>query len=118
MADFSNQIAAVLDGYEAKTVEELKAAVDAVTSEALTSLHKAYPGGTGAYNRGWTSKAKTKTNQYERVIYGNAPTYRLAHLLEHGHATRNGGRVAGVVHIGPIEAEAVKNLVERLRRSL
>lgn len=117
MADFSLQIAEILDNYETKTMEQLRSVVNSVTADAVSELHSAYPRGS-AYNAGWTSKAKTGNNMYQRTIYGKKPTYRLAHLLENGHATRNGGRVSGTVHIKPIEESTVAALVERLKASL
>lgn len=115
---FSSQLDRILSSQQTRTIEEVQKIVDSVAAEAVDALHSAYPGGTGAYNAGWTSKGKKRGDMYSRVISGQSPTFRLAHLLEHGHAKRNGGRVAGKVHIQPIEAAAIQNLVERLRASL
>lgn len=52
------------------------------------------------------------------TIYNKSPTYRLTHLLEKGHAKRNGGRVEGIVHIAPAEERAVKEYEQKLIRGL
>ena len=44
--------------------------------------------------------------------------YQIAHLLEHGHAKRGGGRVAAIPHIAPAEEAGEKQLTEEITRSL
>ena len=44
--------------------------------------------------------------------------YQIAHLLEHGHAKRGGGRVAGREHIAPAEERGNRELVQKIERGL
>ena len=44
--------------------------------------------------------------------------YMLAHLLENGHAKRNGGRVTGERHIGPAEEHAKEQLIGDIEKAL
>lgn len=59
------------------------------------------------------------SENYRGVVYVwcvNGSDYRLSHLLEHGHATRNGGRVAGTHFIknaaDPILEDYIKKVEE------
>ena len=63
-----------------------KAGVKAVRANAKDSFD-----GTGRYAKGWKSKFETGRLSSQGIIY-NGDLPGLPHLLEHGHANRNGGR--------------------------
>lgn len=42
------------------------------------------------YASGWTYKVDKTRVSVGATVYGKSGTYQLAHLLEYGHATRNG----------------------------
>ena len=44
--------------------------------------------------------------------------YFLTHLLEHGHAKRNGGRVSAHPHIAPAEEVGEEKLMKDLEKAL
>jgi hypothetical protein len=53
-----------------------------------------------------------------RWIIHNKTDYRKTHLLEHGHAKKNGGRVAAQIHIGPAEDRAIVDFIDRVERAI
>lgn len=44
--------------------------------------------------------------------------YRLTHILEFGHAKRNGGRVPAQSHIASAEEKSVEKLEEEIRKNI
>lgn len=69
--------------------------------------------GGNEYNKSWSYKRDKSLKgkwAFSMVVYSKPPNYRLAHLLERGHAKVNGGRVEGKEHIRPAEESAIKNL--------
>ena len=61
----------------------------------------------GKYAKGW--RAKTEGYANHLYIIHNATDYQLTHLLEKGHALRQGGRSKAIVHIKPVEQQAIKD---------
>lgn len=104
----------ILKDYEIEVTKEVEQAAKEVASEAAKKLRKASPKrkGGGKYAKGWAVK-RGEGSGY--VVYGMYGTYQLAHLLEHGHAKRNGGRTAAIVHIKPVEDWATEELLSRVR---
>lgn len=97
-----------------------RAALDSV--KALKSESNEKVKLTGKYAKGWRTKSRTDNVTGQSETLYNASKPGLTHLLEHGHATRNGGRVAGRPHIAPVEAELVEALpdeiVDNIERNL
>ena len=56
--------------------------------------------------------------KYSSVVFANPPHYRLTHLLEHGHATRNGGRTRAFPHWAEAEQTAIREFESTFRREL
>lgn len=76
---------------------------------------EAFPKGSGEYAKGWKSQAEQGRVGKTATIYNDH--YSLPHLLEHGHATRNGtGRTYPQTpaheHIAPV-AEELTETFER-----
>lgn len=57
------------------------------------------------YGSTWTSRADKERLYTTVTIYNSQPG--LPHLLEYGHASRNGGRVEGREHISSVEESLV-----------
>ena len=73
-----------------------------------TKIRKKY----GKYAKNWRFKKNSKGSF---VIYNADPTYRLTHLLEHGHVLRNGGRSKAIPHIKPVEEKIKEKFEQRIK---
>ena len=114
----------------AKTIMEgLQEYADVASADVKTAVRKAgknvkadiaanAPKRTGAYSKSWTVKTQKETANSLEVVVHSKNRYQLAHLLEHGHAKRGGGRVAGKPHIAPAEEKAIKELEQEITRKL
>lgn len=68
------------------------------------------------YSKGWRlKKDKLGKNRYSIKIH-NKTDYQLTHLLEFGHATRNGKRTKAQVHIRPVEKKYSEKFEQRLKK--
>lgn len=96
--------------------EVAKAGVKALRAEARSAV------GGNKYASGWTSKVETGRMSTQGVLY-NSKVPGLPHLLEHGHATRNGtGRVFNPTpaypHIEKVEQELIREFETKVMSKL
>ena len=107
-----------LKEYEGLTVEALRKAVKQAGSTAKDEIQRTAPKETGAYAKSWKVKKTKETATVSEVTVHSPSRYRIAHLLEHGHAKRGGGRVRAFPHLAPAEEKAETRLMEELERRL
>lgn len=120
MIDLSKEINDVLDEYTDEVIEVTNKAINKVAYSSVKKLKTAgdFKDRTGKYRKSWNQKqGKGFMGIKPRVVY-NSKHYRLTHLLEYGHATRNGGRARAYPHIEPVEKEGVKELEQEIRKGL
>lgn len=86
----------------------------ALRNESNATFDPKHKPSKGRYGTGWTYWMDKKAETPSAVLY-NRKYPGLTHLLEHGHATRNGGRNAAPhPHIQPVETELVSDFVNDL----
>lgn len=110
-----SEIQKILDEYSGNVIKNLPEITQAVGKKGVTALKnstKATVNG-NKYWKGWTSQTE-RTRMGAKVTLYNGKLPGLAHLLEHGHAKRNGGRTKPYVHITPVE----KKLMEEYERKI
>lgn len=110
--DIADEITKALSEYTDEVKIGIEVASEETADEAINTLKANSPEGKrGKYSKGWRKK-QTK-NGY--IIY-NSTNAGLTHLLEKGHAKRNGGRTKAQAHIEPAEQNAIKNFEKKIER--
>lgn len=122
--ELSETVMDYLENYREDIQEDVEEVTDIVTRKAKDELRQISPRRKGSrsnpYYKGWSVKIQKRGKlKYHKVIW-NKTNYQLTHLLEFGHATRNGGRTKAIPHIQPVEqkynVEFVDLLEQRIRR--
>lgn len=108
------EITKALNAFNEDVSKEIEESVDNLADKTASKLKGVSPVLTGEYANDWNVK---RDKRGRRIIY-QKEEYRIAHLLEFGHAKKNGGRVAAITHIKPIETEVIKEFEEDIRRRL
>ena len=118
--NFGAELEKILEDYGQNVTEKTRAAVLEAAKVAKQETKAGAPvrkgKGGGEYRKGWAVKEDAASRLRTEAIVYNRSRYQLAHLLEKGHASRNGGRVAARVHIKPAEEHAIKNMEEAIQR--
>ena len=132
LKNLDKAIADILKEYEGDVDENVKLITAAVTKKGANTLRNEslstfsnvnLP--RGRYGSGWTSQIETGRFTAQGTIY-NSKYPGLPHLLEYGHAIRNGGRIApekagftnAYAHIKPIEEKIVKEYIQKIEAAL
>ena len=116
--NLANEITEGLKEYADLASDDVKKAVRKAGNTVRKEISENAPKDTGAYAKSWSvKKTKETSNSLEVTVYSKN-RYQLAHLLEHGHAKRGGGRVAARPHIAQAEQSAVETLDSEIAKAL
>lgn len=118
IGQMASEIMGCLEDYADLATDSMKKAVTKSAKTVKSEIAGNAPKQSGRYAKSWTAKkTKESANALEITVHSK-DRYQLAHLLEHGHAKRGGGRVAGRPHIAPAEQHGAEELEREIERSL
>ena len=108
----------VLEEYSEEVERKSGECVRKIAQQGAKTLRNVSPRKSGDYASGWTYKVKEKRLGAEGVIHNkNSPG--LAHLLEYGHATRNGtGRIFDDTPAHPHIKKVEEQIIEDFEKSI
>jgi len=118
--DMAAEIANMLSEYQTEIAKNIDASGKAVANQGARELRKTSPKKSGAYAKSWKAEKTSGNNVGEDVGYTiyNKDHYRLTHLLENGHATRNGGRTKAIKHIEPVERAVIQDYEKAVEEAI
>ena len=103
-----------LEKYADLAADELKAAVKETAASVRKDIQAGAPVDTGKYKKSWSVKNVREDSESIELVVHSRNRYQIAHLLEHGHAKRGGGRVAAKPHIASAEQRGNEKLVQTI----
>lgn len=118
VGELADAVMKELDEYAATTAENVKKAVKSAGMTVKKEINANAPKDTGTYAKSWRIKQVKETANSLAVTVYSKNRYQIAHLLEHGHAKRGGGRVAAKPHIAKAEEIGVNQMTEEIERGI
>lgn len=116
-----NMAAEIMEGlneYAGLCTDTMKVAVNDTGKEVKKDIQAGAPVRTGKYKKSWTTKKVAENSNSITIVVHSKDRYQIAHLLEHGHAKRGGGRVNGTPHIAPAEEKGFESLKAKIERGI
>ncbi len=114
-AEFEAEVRDILVQYSAEAQAEIKKSIKSIAKDTVHELEENAPRRTGKYAKGFKSKVTSANGVTKAIVYNE--NYRLPHLLEYGHALRNGGRVQGIPHFQPAMENAEKEMEKAVKEA-
>ena len=116
VASLAININAILADYANAADMTIERAKGLAAKAGLESLKKskAFADRTGKYRASFAVKKVGSA----RIVYSSGVNARISHLIEHGHAKIDGGRVEGRSHWAPAEEEAINVFEREVRKGL
>lgn len=115
---FAAEITKGLKEYSKLTEESLKGAVVEVSNEVRDKIKEGSPKKSGDYEKSWKVTKERETAHSIQTVVHSKNRYQLAHLLEFGHAKKNGGRTKAIPHIEPATRDISEKVLEKIKRDL
>lgn len=116
---FADEIEKILEEYGDEAVEALNESIEKTAKESRKQIREFNQGRTTweEYPEGWAIEVTKGRLETSATVY-NKSKPGLTHLLEFGHALRNGGRTAAFPHIAEVNDFAQKEVLKRLEEKL
>lgn len=126
IADFVSKISEELADYQSSVVDKVVAEETKKSMKDLVEKTKATaPVGnrTKHYkdnisSKVWNNKKSVSGLNYSELWYVKGSDYRLSHLLNNGHALRDGGRYAGTKFITKATDEVETAYLENIKKAI
>lgn len=116
--DLRKTVNDMLGDFTEDVSEAVGTAVTKTANEAVKELKQGKGGFRNhTYSKGWTKKV-TKHRLYSEATVYNKTEGQLTHLLEFGHAKRNGGRTTAYPHIAPVNEEVPEMFADNFDTAL
>ena len=116
--EMDDAIMECLEEYAKVSTDDMKDAVKRTADTVKKDIQAGAPVNTGKYKKSWAVKNTQENASSIELVVHSRNRYQIAHLLEHGHAKRGGGRVAARPHIAAAEEKGKQALVEEIERKL
>lgn len=116
--DMAAEIVKGLEDYATLATDAMKDCVNLAGNSVKKEIQANAPVKSGRYKKSFKVTKQIETASSLELVVHSKDRYQLAHLLEKGHALRNGGRVRAIPHIAPAEEKGVRELTESLERRL
>lgn len=117
VGDLTDAIIRELRAYRDNITLGVKEAVDITADELYQNIKRDAPKRTGAYKKAMRLKTAYEDEFQKRkrwYVDQKSGKYRLTHLLEYGHAKRNGGRTRAFPHVEKNEQKAKEAFEQRV----